>query len=216
MLKSVVFDLDGTLVDTIDLIVRSFNYTLKFLAGRDFTREEVIALFGPTEPVIIDRFAKPGEREEAYRLFFQTYENEHDRLVRVFPGVPALIRGIQSAGLGVGLVTNKGRRTTEITLQKLGLMPFFRAVVTGDEADRPKPDPSGIERALEKLDTRPEEALFVGDAPVDILAGRAAGTATCAVSWGGVHPLEETLAAGPDYVCRSAEELAGLIQRLMP
>ncbi len=206
-----LFDLDGTLVDTIDLIVASFRHVLEDLAGHPLTRQEIIDLFGPTEPAIIDRFAGPEQRQAAHDRFFEHYEQNHDRLVTLFPGIPELVREAAERGHPMAVITNKGRRTTAITLEKCGLAPYFPVVVTGDDVARPKPDPEGIRLALARLGTGPARAWYIGDSPVDVLAGRGAGTRTCAVTWGGVHPQEETLAQGPDALCRTADDLRRLL-----
>ncbi len=208
---ALLFDLDGTLVDTIDLIVASFRHVLEDLAGRPFTRQEVIALFGPTEEAIIGRFAEPAERQAACERFFSHYERHHERLVKVFPGVPELVREAAARGHPLALITNKGRRTTAITLDKSQLAACFRVVVTGDDVSRPKPHPEGIHLALERLGCDPGAAWYIGDAPVDVQAGRAAGTRTCAVLWGGVYEPERTLAASPDASCRTVGELRWLL-----
>lgn len=210
-MRPLLFDLDGTLVDTIDLIVTSFRQVLEDLAGRPFARQEIIDLFGPTEPVIIDRFAGTNRRQEAHERFFAHYEQNHRRLVTVFPGIPELIREAAERGHRLAIITNKGRRTTAITLEQCGLAPYFDVVVTGDDVSRPKPDPEGIRLALARLRAEPQEAWFIGDAPVDVLAGRAAGTRTCAVAWGGVHQPEEALAQRPDAFCREPGDLRRLL-----
>lgn len=212
MFRAVLFDLDGTIVDTVDLIVHCFDRVLGGLTGRRWRREEVIGLFGPTEPVIIERFAPPERLEASCEDFFSCYDTLHDRMVRTFHGVDRVIRDAHAGGLRLGLITNKGRRTTEITLRKCGLDQWLGAVITGEDAPAPKPDPGGIRLALARLGVAPGDALFVGDAPSDIVAGQRAGVRTCAVTWGRVNETAELLAAEPDHVCRSPEELAALIQ----
>ncbi len=208
MRKHILFDLDGTVVDTIDLIVHAFGEVLAGLTGEPWDRERVIAEFGPTEPVILARHAPPGGAAPAFRRFLQLYNEEHDRLVRTFDGVDAVIRRARQRGRPLGLVTNKGRETTEITLRRCGLAGCFGAVITGDDAARPKPDPSGILLALERLGGDPQDAVFIGDAPSDIEAGRRAGTLTCAVTWGRVTAESRLLAAGADLVCHTPADLA--------
>lgn len=217
---AVLFDLDGTLVDTIDLIVHCFDDTLRHLTGRPWSREEIIALFGPTEPEIIRRFAAPArtrakdparDYESACERFFACYERNHDRMVHSFPGMADLIRTLADADVPLGLVTNKGRRTTETTLRLMGLRQSLAAVVTGDEASRPKPDPAGIVRALAELGVQPGLSYFVGDSEVDILAGKAAGVRTIAVGWGRVYPAGVLEAFEPDFFCNDFADLARVL-----
>lgn len=211
MFRAILFDLDGTITDTIDLIVHCFDLTLDRLTGRRWNREEVVALFGPTEPAIIERFAPPEQRVAECEAFFSCYDALHDRMAHTFAGIDRVIRDAHARGVRLGLVTNKGRRTTEITVRKCGLNGWLEAVVTGEDASAPKPDPGGIRLGLARLGVAPEDALFVGDAPSDILAGQRAGVSTCAVTWGRVHDTGELLAARPDHVCRTPDELGQLV-----
>lgn len=210
MFRAILFDLDGTLIDTIDLIVQCFGRVLGDLTGRRWSREEVIALFGPTEPAIIDRFSPPERRAAACEAFFACYDAAHDRLAYPFPGVDRVVREAHGRGIRLGLITNKGRLTTEITIRKCGLDRWLEAVISGDDAPAPKPDPGGILLALERLGVAPAEALYVGDAPSDIVAGQRAGVRTCAATWGRVHETGSLLLAGPDHVCDSPEDLRHL------
>lgn len=202
---ALLFDLDGTLVDTIDLIVHCFARLLEPATGRPWGRDEIVALFGPTEPAILARFGLAGALPD----FLACYERSHDRLARPFPGVAAALERARRAGLRLAVITNKGRETTAITLRRTGLASCFDAVVTGDDTGRPKPDPAGLLLALERLGVAPGEAVFVGDAPSDVEAGRRAGVGTWAVAWGRVHPLEELVAARPDRLLRHPAELDG-------
>ncbi len=207
MRRALLFDLDGTLVDTIDLIVHCFARVLEPATGRPWTRAEVIALFGPTEPVILAGFGLAG----SFPDFLACYDGNHDRLARCFPGVNEALAQARRLGLRLGVVTNKGRETTAITLRRCRLEPLFDVVVTGDDAAAPKPDPGGLLLALKRLGVAPHEAAFAGDAPSDVEAGRRAGLETWAVTWGRVHPRDDLLAAGPDQVLATPGDLVHLV-----
>ncbi len=203
--SALVFDVDGTLVDTIDLIVNSFNHAFEQLTGKRKEREEIISLFGPTEENLLRRLF-PSRSEEAIALFHSFYRSRHRELVRVFPRIPELLRTLREKGIPLGALTNKGRRSTAVTLEETGLSSFFRVVVTGDDAPAPKPDPRGLLSALERLGAGPGESAFIGDAPVDLECARRAGVTAYLVAWGRVYP-EETLARlRPDRLFRTPDE----------
>lgn len=203
---ALVFDVDGTLVDTIDLIVESFNHAFETLTGRKRDREEIISLFGPTEENLLRRLF-PARSEEAISLFHSHYRSRHRELVQVFPGIRKLLASLTGRKILLAALTNKGRRSTIVTLEETGLAPFFKAVITGDDAPAPKPDPRGLLLALEHLNADPAESAFIGDAPVDLECARRAGTAAYLVAWGKVYP-EETLARlGPDRLFHHPGEL---------
>jgi len=203
---ALVFDVDGTLVDTIDLIVESFNHAFEKLTGKRRGREEIISLFGPTEENLLRRLF-PERSDEAIALFHSHYRSRHRELVRVFPGIADLLAWLRKRDIPLGALTNKGRRSTAVTLEETGLLPFFRTVVTGDDAPAPKPDPRGLLLVLEHLGADPGESAFIGDAPVDLECARRAGTKGYLVAWGKVYPEKALARLGPDRLFRSPEEL---------
>lgn len=206
-LAALLLDLDGTLADTIALIVHCFARVLAPATGRPWSREEVIALFGPTEPVILARCGLA----DAFPAFLACYEEEHPRLARPFPGVAEVLAAARAAGVRLAVITNKGRATTAVTLRACGWEGRFAAVVTGDDVPAPKPHPAGIRLALDRLGVAPAAAAYVGDAPSDVEAARRAGVRAWGAAWGRVHPREELLAAGPDLVLERPADLARLL-----
>jgi HAD superfamily hydrolase (TIGR01509 family) len=124
----------------------------------------------------------PSAIERAVESYFAHYESTHD-LARAFDGINALLEGLKSDGLKLGLMTGKGRRAADITLRALGWQSTFAFVVTGDDISQPKPSPEGILRVARELQADPARCAYVGDLPVDIQAGRAAGMATIAAGW---------------------------------
>lgn len=180
---AVIFDLDGTLADTFALIVSSWNAAVSGPMGRTYAPEEVIARFGLPEHGMIRREldGRPGV-EEAVEEFHRHYDAEHGS-VSAFPGVDTMLRSIRDAGIPMGVMTGKGRRSLDITLDKLGWTHLFGSTVTGDDVVNQKPAPDGVEKAAREIGADPKRCVYVGDSPVDIRAGNAAGMTTIAAGW---------------------------------
>lgn len=208
-LAAVIFDLDGTLVDTIAFMADGMALALEARLGRRITLDEFLAQIGPgagTEQHIL-RTLGGGDDPAAYAQFLDWYAREHVR-VQLFPGMAAAIRLCQQAGVPLGIMTGKGRATAEITLREVGLLEAFAVIVTGDEATRPKPDPLGLHIALAALAVDPRATLFCGDTRADVLAGQAAGTLTGLCAWH--HPTDAAEVAArfhPDQVFATGDDL---------
>lgn len=182
---AVLFDLDGTLLDSIELILESYVHTLAAHALPPRTDEDVLSGLGTT---LEDQFIRWGYADRVAELV-QTYIDfnlrEHDRFAKPYPGIDAIVSDLRAARVPLGLVTSKRRRGGEMGLRALGLDEMFEVAIYGDEVERPKPDPDPVHRALRGLGLEPSERVtFVGDAIHDIEAGRAAGIHTIAVTWG--------------------------------
>lgn len=183
-IQSVLFDFDGTLADTMPVIVAAFQQVFAEFEGRRLSWEQVIALFGPPEGEIFKhRLRDPDQAAAALSRYLQVYRELHPSRVVCAPEVPALLAELQRRGVPLGLVTGKGRTSAGISLAALGLQHLFTVVVTGEDVRRPKPDPEGIQLALEQLGTPPDQALYVGDMDADVVAGRQAGVTTIGAAW---------------------------------
>lgn len=202
-MRAVVFDLDGTLTDTLDLVVKGLNAALVPYWGAPKDLSEMRALFGPSEDRLIEREA-PGD-QAARERFYAVYEAEHARMAHVFPGAREALEDLLARGARLGVVTNKGRRSTMITLRAFSMLHLFDAIVTGDDLPRPKPDPEGILRVLSALGALPEETLYVGDSPGDMRAARAAGVHAVGAGWQAGSVL------GADILLQSPTEIPSLL-----
>lgn len=212
---AVVVDLDGTLADTFGLLLAAFDAATRGARGRELTRAEMVAHFGAgagTEEFIVAALAG-REGMADLDLFYEIYSGRHGALVRLFPGLREALDEARRRGCALGLLTGKGRRTTDITLRELGVADRFDAIVTGDEAPTPKPDPRGLLAVLDRLGVPAARAIYVGDSPADIGAARAAGTLAAAALW---HDPEDTRLheLEPDFVLRSGDELRALVIEL--
>ena len=207
---AIIFDLDGTLADTFELIFSSWNAAVGPVVGRWFSDAEVIARFGPTEVEMIRREIPPEYHEAAIRRFRERYEQDHAQLACVFPDVREMLAALSSARVPMGVMTGKGRDTADITIAKLGWTKIFSSVVTGDDITRAKPDPQGILLVAQQLGIDPKNCLYVGDAPADVRAGRAAGMKTVWAAW---HPVyeDEIAKLAPDLVAKTPGDLLKIL-----
>jgi pyrophosphatase PpaX len=203
---TVLFDLDGTLVDSGAIILASFKHAARTVLARDVEEEQIAALVGGSNLHDQMRVLSPAHVDELVRVYREHNRPLHDEL-QAFEGVEELMETLSGEGRKLGIVTAKGRQTVDLAFGVLSLERYFDAVVTADMTDRHKPDPAPVLKALELLESEPADAAFVGDSPYDVAAGKAAGVFTVAVSWGRIHPEERLLEAGADFLVHSPREL---------
>ena len=207
---AVLFDLDGTLLDSVELILESYRHTLAHHALPPRPRGEVLAGLGTPLEAQLARWAPAAQVDALVETYVEHNLRIHDELVRPFPGVNDLVHRLHGAGVGLAIVTSKRRRGTERGLRALGLAHAFDVRVCADDVERAKPHPEPVERALAALGAPRERAAFVGDATHDLRAGSAAGVTTIAVLWGAAT-REQLEAENPDFVAADTEALAGLL-----
>jgi len=186
-IHTVVFDLDNTLVDTLAVIVAAFNCAVAPETGRPLSTAEVVAHFGPTEENCIRRAVRTTPPEPAIGAFRARYA-EGVKALSPYPGIPDLLRRLRAVGLPLGVCTGKGRWTTRITLEALGLAGVFSVVMTGDDVERNKPDPEPLLTIARRVGCDPQNLVMVGDALADVRAARAAGARGLLVLWGHTDP----------------------------
>jgi pyrophosphatase PpaX len=207
---TVLFDLDGTLVDSGAIILASFKHAARTVLARDVEEEQIAALVGGSNLHDQMRVLSPAHVDELVRVYREHNRPLHDEL-EAFEGVEELVKTLSEQGRKLGIVTAKGRQTVDLAFAVLSLERYFDAVVTADMTDRHKPDPAPVLKALELLESEPADSAFVGDSPYDITAGKAAGVFTVAVSWGKIHPEERLLEAGADVLVHSPMELLDVL-----
>ena len=213
MRPAILFDLDGTLIDSIELILGAARHAFVGFEGRAPTDEEWRAGIGRPLQTVLREFA-PDDAEVARLLGrYRAYQLEHhDRLVRPYEGIVDTVRWLAAAGHPMALVTSKSDWLAEKAMVFVGLNGFIPTIVGCDTCVNHKPHPEPVERALGLLDVPPEDALFVGDSPHDIEAGRAAGVTTVGVTWG-AFTRKELERSGADLVIDRVEELRGVVAR---
>jgi pyrophosphatase PpaX len=198
--RAVLFDLDGTLVDTSALIIASFEHTFRRYVNRVVPREEILARFGePLLDTMRHYAASDAEAREMVEYYRAHNLREHDVLARAFPGARACLEALRDAGVAVGLVTSKQRQTALRSLALDNLEPLFDTLVCVEDCAEHKPHPAPILLALDRLNiTADEGVLMVGDTAFDILAGQRAGVRTAGVLWS--TQVDEIRVAGPDLL----------------
>ena len=188
--RLVIFDLDGTLVDSHPFTYAAFRHALAHDATRPPADHEIHAAFGPPERVILARFVAPARIDAVYQRL-QAYYAEHVRDLRVHVQMRPLLDDCVAAGLRLGVFTGRARDSTALILRSLGLATFFGAVIAGDDVEQPKPAPDGVVALMRALDVPAAATLVVGDSPLDLQAAHAAGADACFAAWfdrGGAPP----------------------------
>jgi pyrophosphatase PpaX len=204
--RGVIFDMDGTLTRTNDLIFASFNHVAEKYCGRRFTDEEVIGLFGPPEEGALAKVVAPSACDAAMDDLCEFYRTHHGTMAGLHDGIDAVLRLLFQAEIPMAVFTGKGRRTATITLEEVGIARYFDMLVTGSDVVAHKPDPEGITRVTEAWELHPSEVLMIGDALPDVVAARAAGVTPVAVLWDS-YDRERVLRALPPYVFERVSDL---------
>lgn len=206
---AVVFDLDGTLIDSYALIAAAFRHAARTVLGRSLSDEEVWAHWGEPLPVRAAHVAadRTAEVMDAYTAY---YDAHHDRLCRPFAGVIEMLAQLSARGCALGIATSKRRRSTMQAVEAFGFAARIRAWVAAEDVASPKPSPDPVRLVLERLGARPSDALLVGDGLYDIRAARAAGVRSVAAMWG-TREATAVLAAGPDYVAMHPQDVVALV-----
>ena len=210
---AILFDLDGTLIDTIDLLLECARHTFE---GRDPrpTDAQWIAGIGTPLRKQFAEFASSDEDIEQLTQRYRTYQREHhDRLTNAFPGVLETLDELERRGHPMGIVTSKSNEMMDRGLEWVGIMRHMRTRIGMDNAKRHKPDPFPVSLAVEELGYSPGEAVFLGDSPHDIASGNAAGVTTVAALWGPFSRAQlEPL--NPSYFLENISDLPSLIDRI--
>jgi pyrophosphatase PpaX len=183
MLKAIIFDFDGTLADTLPVCFYAFQAVFKEYDSRDISPEEIVAMFGPSETGIIKENLLNRNHQQAIELYYEKYHEKHSQVVPDNEEINDLLNHLKSEGYKLGIVTGKARRSLDISLECLKMNDFFDVIITGDDVDKPKPDPEGINKALTLLNINSSDAIFLGDSDADILAGKQANVYTIGVHW---------------------------------
>ena len=212
-LPAVLFDLDGTLIDTIELIVSSARHAFEgWPAGAPTDADWIRGIGTP----LVEQLRGFAANEDEVALLLERYRAyqhiHHDRLTRCYDDVPAIVAQLADRGYPLAIVTSKASEIAKRSLAWVGLDRFFPVVVGFDETARHKPDPDPVLAALERLGASADRAAFVGDSPHDVHAGNAAGTVTIAALWG---PFDrETLAAArPNHFIGCMADLPGVLEQ---
>ena len=204
MLSGVIFDLDGTLGDTLPVCYRAFAAVLRRRLGRDFSDGEIHAMFGPSEEGILERLC-PDDAESALDEYLDEYRRAHGACPRPFDGIESLLESLRRRGVRLAIVTGKGPRSARISLDAFGLRGFFPVVEAGSPVGGVKP--AAMRRALDRWGLSPAAVAGVGDSPSDIRSAQQVGIASVAAAWAPGADRAGLAACGPDSLCDSPHDL---------
>ena len=217
MLTTVIFDLDGTLLNTIGDLAAAGNHVCRANGWPAHTEAEFRRMVGYGIPNLVERFTPEAHRNEAVLAAaleeFQRYYGQHQRDRTVpYPGIPELLSALKAQGLRLAVYSNKADGFSHSLVEH-----FFPGTFDAILGKRPgvpgKPDPAGLRLLLAELGSAPEESVLVGDGETDIRSARNAGIRCVAVSWG-FRSREALLAEGPDALADDPAQLPGLLSRL--
>jgi phosphoglycolate phosphatase-like HAD superfamily hydrolase len=197
-IKAVIFDLDGTIGNTLPLCIKAFRHCLEPLIGRSVSDAEIIATFGPSEEGTIMALA-PEHYDNALADYLQHYEAFHNMCPSPFEGIEAILKTLKENSIRIAMVTGKGMHSTAISLKQFGLEQYFELIETGMPAGPRKSE--GIQVVLDCfVGVSKREIIYVGDAPSDIIASRKAGVAIVAAAWAETAEPEKLKELKPDEI----------------
>lgn len=199
-----IFDIDGTLTSTNQLIFDSFNFIAQKYLNKTFSDQEIIAMFGPPENVIIKQLCG-NKFEEAREEYFTYYSNNHWK-AELYPGIKEILEYLKNKNFPIGIFTGKGRQASLITLKKLKVDHYFDLIVTGDDVINHKPSAEGIILFLKHFGLNAERVLMIGDSDGDVTASKEAGVKIASALWDS-YAHQQVKLMGSDYYFHSVEEL---------
>jgi pyrophosphatase PpaX len=214
--RCALFDIDGTLVDTVELIVRALDHTFRKHLGVQISRDELRRTIGlplHRQVRLFDHLVDFVPDHRAMEADEIAYYESHRHLEQVIPEAVEALKEAKRAGMRVALVTSKNRLELETFLPRRNVNGWIDAVVSSSDVARPKPAPDPVQVALKRLQASPSEAIFVGDTIYDIQCAREAGVRVIAVGWG-AHPVEVLRAERPDWLFEEPAQLREFFESL--
>jgi pyrophosphatase PpaX len=206
----VLFDLDGTVIDSGGIILASMRHASREVLGRVIEDEELMQAVGGPGLEAQMRALDPERVDELVSVYRAHNEPLHEELV-CCAGMEQALERLRADGRRLGVVTAKRRATAELAFEHVPLGHLFEAIVGGDETERHKPDPEPLLLGAERLGARPEDVVYVGDSPFDVRAAKAAGMGSVAVTWGRIHDRARLEREEPDAIVDTPEELLAVV-----
>ncbi len=208
-IRAVLFDLDGTLIDTVDLILASMRHATREVLGREFSDVEL--LYGVGTPLAQQMEALgPEKRDELVAEYRRHNWDVHDELIAEYPGTEDLLDELLARDVPMGVVTSKSRRVAMRGIELFGLERYFQVIVCSDDLDVHKPDPGPILHAAGILGIPAEHCMYVGDSPYDVRAAKAAAAVAVAALWG-AFCSEDVLEPGPEFAIGDIRDVLALL-----
>ncbi|MDW7660621.1 MAG: HAD-IA family hydrolase [Bacillota bacterium] len=209
MINTIIFDFDGTIINTNELIEEGLNHFSFMHRGYRFTKEEILELTGKpleTQMAAVDKQLSKLLVEQ----FKVWYSNYHNQKTSAFPGMIELLRFLRGLNLNLAIVTNNSRASLEMGLKHLGIEDLFHMTLSRDEVSATKPEPDGLIEVLNKFEVHPHEAIFIGDTDNDILAAKAAGVKSAMVAWT-ILDEESIKRLNPDHILNDPPHLLEML-----
>lgn len=210
VITHVLFDFDGTLLDTNDLIVEALKAAAMKYRGRDIGDEELDLILG--KPLAIQMYELDPEHAEEMDAYYRSYYREkRDAYTKEFDGIREMLDTLLKMGLKMGIVSNKGTAGIEHGLSSFDMHKYFGSTISADDVIKRKPDPEGIHKALDELGGKVENTLFIGDSGHDIESGKRAGTKTILVGWT-ILDRKRLMQTCPDHVVETPGEIVDIVK----
>lgn len=210
MYKYILYDFDGTIADTNDLIIQSLNEVSKKFLGKELSSKELNSILGKH---LAEQMKALSERNyiEMTAFYKEYYDSHKDSMVREFAGISDMIKELKNLGCVQAIVSAKGRGGILHGLELLGLSDFFDVIISSYDIENNKPHPEPALKAIEALGAVKESSLFIGDSPYDILCGKNAGIKTVLVGWT-IFDMNELLKYSPDFVITTPDGLIDIVK----
>ncbi len=209
---TVLFDFDGTLMDTNDMILGSWQHTFRTLAGHEADEAMLVRTFGEPLGDTMKKFFPDVPAEKSLDIYRSYQKENFCDMIKLFPGMEELLEELKQKGYKLGLVTSRLYNTTMQGLEHFGIKDHFDAILTADDTPLHKPDPAPINLTLEKLGSEPEDSVMVGDTMFDILCARNAGVMSVLVSWSlALGDRTDFGEDAPDHIITSPKQIFDII-----
>lgn len=210
-IKAVLFDFDGTIMDTNEVIINSWQHTFRNLTGKEADVNMLLGTFGEPLEISIDKMLPEFSRDDAMRIYREYQYCNFKGLISLFPGVVEVLRELKGKDIKTAIVTSRLRRTTMEGIEKFDLHDFFDTVVTMEDTKKHKPDAEPAFEALRRLDIEADRAIMVGDSKFDIMCARNAGVKSVLVDWSVAAQAESGIENKADFKIRSLKELLDFV-----
>lgn len=212
-INTVLFDFDGTIMNTNEVIIQSWQHTFRTITGSEVPVEKILATLGEPLELTMSKFFPDIPVQTGLDIYRSWHHEKFTELIRLFPGIHGLLEDLKERSYKMGLVTSRLKLTTMQGVNKFGLDKYFDYILTADDTDKHKPDSAPILIVLDKIGAKPEESIMVGDTMFDILCARNAGVKSVLVDWTiAVTENQKTGSDAPDYIIKKPAELLDILK----